>query len=128
MTKKTFLIYKIITAITLGIVVGVSVNLNNWYLPVICFVAFSVFLLSLRRKVNEVLADERDYRVAGRASYAAIMAYVWIAVIIGIILITTGRGEPVLFAIGYTLLYSACFLMVFYGILFKILIKRDERD
>jgi uncharacterized membrane protein len=126
MTKRMFSIYRIIIVSIVAIAVSFSITYGNWYLPVICLVAAWISLYVLRSKIKEVIADERDYKVAGRASGLTIRIYVLLSLILGLILYTAEREKGALFALGSTLLYSACFLMLLYAILFKILEKKDE--
>jgi uncharacterized membrane protein len=126
MTKKTFSIYRIIAVSIVTIVVSVSINYGNWYLPVISVTASWILLYWLRRNIKEVIADERDYIVAGKASGLAMNIFLLVSVIIGIILYSIGRENIALFNIATTLLYSACFLMVLYAVLFKIYEKKDD--
>jgi len=126
MTKKAFSIYRIIAVIIVTIIVSISINYGNWYLPVISIMASWLFLYTLRRRVKEVIADERDYIIAGKASGLAMKIYISFSVIIGMILYSTGKENEILFNIATTLLYSACFLMIFYAVLFKIYERKDE--
>ena len=126
MTKKTFLICRIITVFIVAMAVSISVNYGNWYLPIAFLITAWVFLYVSRTKVKEVVADERDYRIAGKASGLAMRAYSVLAVISGLILYIVEKDNEVLFAVGSTLLYSAGFLMVVYAILFKIYDKKNE--
>jgi len=126
MTKKAFSIYRIIAVIIVTIIVSISINYGNWYLPVISIMASWLFLYTLRRKVKEVIADERDCIIAGKASGLAMKIYISFSVIIGMILYSTGKENEILFNIATTLLYSACFLMIFYAVLFKIYERKDE--
>jgi len=128
MTKKRFLVYKIIVAMFLGVVIGMSVNYGNWYLPAISMLAAFAFLYMLKKRVKEVLEDERDYKIGGKAAIWAISAYTMISSISGIVLYVAGKDNPTVFAAGNVLLYSACFLMYLYVILFKVWSRKDERD
>jgi uncharacterized membrane protein len=128
MSKKTFLVIKIITAAILGAVVALSVNYGNWKLPVIVVLTAFVFLNVSKKRVTEVMEDERDYRIAGKASRVAMTVYVMVSVILGLILYIAGRQNSAMFAAGNVMVYSACFLMFIYSVLFKIYAKRDERD
>ncbi len=124
MTNKTFSIYKIVAVVALAVVTSVSVRYSNWYLPVVCIVAVWTFLHILRSKVKEVMTDERDRTVAGKAAGLAIQAYTLLSVIAGIVLYIAGKGDTVLFTAGNVLLYSACFLMFLHTVLFKVYKKR----
>ena len=125
MTKKAFSIYRIIAVSIVTIIVSIFINYGNWYLPVISIMASWLFLYTLRRRVKEVIADERDYIIAGKASGLAMKIYISFSVIIGLILYSTGKENEILFNIATTLLYSACFLMIFYAVLFKIYERKD---
>ena len=128
MTKKTFLIYKIAAVIGLGIAVSISVNYGNWYLPIAFLITAWVFLYILRSKVREVVEDERDHKIAGKASVLTMRIYTIISVIVGLILYVAEKDNEILFVVGSVLLYSAGFLMVLYSVLFKTYEKKDERD
>lgn len=127
MTKNTFLVCRIAAVLVVAIVSGVSVANNNWYLPIAFLVAAWVFLFVLKNRVREVITDERDYVVSGRASAHTITAYNVIAVIAGLILYVTQKDNAILFYVGNTLLYSACFIMVVYAVLFKIYERKNDR-
>jgi uncharacterized membrane protein len=126
MTKKSFSIYRIIIVALLSIIISLSVVYGNWYVPIISLLAAWISIYFLRNKIKEVVADERDYRVAGKASGLAIKIYTLISVILGMVLYIAERENAVLFAMGSAFLYSACFLMLLYAILFKIYEKKDE--
>ncbi|MBN2198201.1 DUF2178 domain-containing protein [Candidatus Wolfebacteria bacterium] len=130
MTKKSFSIYRLVAVIIVAIVIGVSINYGNWYLPLIIIVASWVFLYILRQNVKEIMADERDYMIAGKASLWAMRIYLGVSVIIGLILYVAGidEKEGILFGIATALLYSASFLMVVYAVLFKIYEKKNENS
>jgi len=125
MSKKTFSIYRIIAVIIVSVVVGLSINFGNWYLPVAAIMASWLFLYTLRRRVKEVMADERDYTIAGKASGWAMKIYLSLSVIVGIILYSIGGKEGILFGTATALLYSACFLMLLYTVLFKIYERKE---
>ncbi len=128
MTKKTFLVFRIITTIILGMVVGVSVTYDNWYLPVVVMLFAFAFLYTLKKRVREVIADERDYKVAGRASYLAMTVYTIASAVLGIILFIIGKESTAISAVANTLVFSACFFMLLYSFLFKVYIRKDEHD
>lgn len=128
MTKKTYLIYRILTVLVVSIITSISVNTGNWYLLVVILITAWIFLSALKRKVKDVLVDERDYQIAGKASLHAMTIFNMIAVTAGLILYISGKDDPVLFSIGNVLVYSACFLMFLYAVLFKIYVRKDERN
>lgn len=128
MTKKLFLVYKLVAVAIVAIVVSVSVNYGNWYLPVISLITAWVSLFALRSRVNEVITDERDYKIAGKASMWAMTVYVCFSAVAGLILYIAEKENEVLFSVGSALLYSACFLMLLYSVLFKIYERKSGNN
>jgi uncharacterized membrane protein len=128
MSKKIFSIIRIIMVVTVAAVVSTSINLGNWYWPLLAITVSWVSLWLLSRRVKEVMADERDFMIAGKASLWAMRVYSVIAVVIGLIMYTTSRDNAMLFGTATVLLYSACFLMFVYSILFKILYRKNNHD
>lgn len=126
MTKKAFSIYRIIIVSLLSIIISASIAYGNWYVPIISFLAAWASLYFLRNKIKEVVADERDYRIAGKAAGLTIKIYTLISIVLGLILYITERENAVLFMLASAFLYSACFLTLLYAILFKIYEKKDE--
>ena len=126
MTKKAFSIWRIIAVMVVSTTVGTFINLGNWYLPVISVIASWIFLSAMKKRVKEVIADERDYMIAGKASNHAMNVHILISVIVGIILYTVGGREGMMLGIATTLLYSACFLMLLYSVLFKIYERKNN--
>lgn len=127
MSKKTFSLIRIITVIMVAAVVSASINLGNWYWPLAAIAASWVLLWLLARRVKEVMADERDFMMAGKASLWAMRIYSVAAVAIGLVMYTIGRDNAMLFGTATVLLYSACFLMFLYSILFKIYDKKNDQ-
>jgi len=120
MSKKTFLIYKVITAILLAMTVSISVNSGNYIFPAVAVVAAVSFLYGVKTKVKEVLADERDYKVAGQAARLSLTVYSILMVAIGFIALSLKKVHPEFEYLSYTLLYSVCALMILNAVLFKI--------
>lgn len=128
MNKRLFSVLRVVTAAVVAVVVAFSINYGNWYLPVIFIVAAWIFMYALRKNVKEVIADERDYRIAGKAAGWAMRIYIMVSVIAGLVLYIAEEGNEVLFAVGNIFLYSSCFLMIVYTVLYKIYERRSESD
>jgi len=76
-----------------------------------------VVMLLLRRRVREVVVDERVYSIAEKASLVAFRIFGIAAAVIGITLVALGwQSASDLYKIGLTLAYSACGLLVIYYI------------
>lgn len=120
-----FSVYRVVIAIILAMIVSLSVSYGNWYLPIIAFAAAWISLFTLKNRVKEVIADERDYLIAGKASMMAMKIYIFISVTAGLVLYVLGRGNDVLFISANVLIYSACVLMVLEAFLFKIYERKN---
>jgi uncharacterized membrane protein len=120
MSKQTFLIFKIITAISLSIIVSISVNMNYWYVALVAIITAFIFLSICRKKVNEVLADERDYVLAGKAAMMTFIISSMLMVSLGIVIFSIGRGIEKYEYVANTLFYSSCFLVFLYSASFHI--------
>lgn len=119
MTLTQYTAVRIGTVIVLAIVVGESVALRNFVIPVIALAATSLVLVFLQRRVKGVIADERDFEIGGKASRWAIQVFSWIAVAAMIVLWTQQDRNPSYVVIASTLAYSVCFLLIVYSVLFK---------
>lgn len=124
MTLQQFKTAKIIIAVVLGIVIGQSVANNNYIIPLMATAVSAIVIYFIRQKVKEVVADERDYEIGGKAARTAMTAFSWIAVIIMFIFYSMRNTSPVYEAIALTLSYSVCFLLIAYSLIFKYYYKK----
>ena len=124
MTLQQFKTAKIITAVALGIIIGRSVVNDNYIIPLMATAASAIILYFIRQKVKELIADERDYEIGGKAARTAMTVFSWIAVIIMFIFYSMRDVSPVYEAIALTLSYSVCFLLITYSLIFKYYYKK----
>jgi uncharacterized membrane protein len=69
----------------------------------------------LKRRVDEIIEDERIYRIGEKASYAVFKVFVTAIAVIGVVLVAMSRGiDPAFEQAGYTLLASTSVLLVLY--------------
>jgi len=127
MTLKTFKRLQIGIAIIIAITIGQSIIRNNYIIPLVIVILGTLVMLFARRYVKEIIADERDYLNAGRAATLSLQIYAWVAVIVMFIFYSQRASNVAYDAIGQTLAYSTCFLMLLYSILFRYFNKRDFR-
>jgi uncharacterized membrane protein len=80
----------------------------------------------LRRRVSEVISDERDYYIAGNAARWTISIYAILAAFGSIVLMALRKTNPSLELLGSTLAYSACFVMLLQSALFYFFAKKDH--
>lgn len=119
MDKKTYLIIRLGATIVIAAVVAIFVNAGNYIMPIVVVFTGMLFLYLAKRQVKEVLADERDYDAAGKASRTAILVYSFIGFLAMMILLSLREQNPYFEAVAITLAYSICFLMILYSLIFK---------
>lgn len=119
MTGKQFKITKLVFTFFLAVAFSQAIILKNYFIPIALLVASFLTLLYLKRKVKDIIADERDYLTGGKAALLTIQIYAWIAVIAMFIFYAARDLNPAYEPIGLTLAYSTCILMLLYGVIFR---------
>jgi uncharacterized membrane protein len=119
MTIKQYQVIKLVSVVVLAMIFSQSLVYQNYWLPVGLMVVASLVLLALRKKVKGVLADERDYATAGRAALLAIQIYGWLAAVATFIFYAFKQYNPAYEAIGLTLAFSTCLLLLAYSLIFR---------
>jgi len=117
---------KIRLAITVVIAMVFSQTIvlsNNYFLPIVLTIAMASLLMYFKSKIKEVLADERDYEIGGKAALVTIQIYSWITSIVMFLLYIFRDKNPSFESIAFTLAYTTCFLMLSYRIVFKYYAK-----
>ena len=114
MSYKKYRMWLAIIGIIVGGIVGATIALDNWIIPVIAIVIGILISIVLRRNVKGIVADERTYAAAYKAARFAVSAVGLGMAIIGGILLAVNHGDlsssPAL--VGFTLLYASCALVV----------------
>ncbi|PIR93072.1 hypothetical protein COT99_02700 [Candidatus Falkowbacteria bacterium CG10_big_fil_rev_8_21_14_0_10_43_10] len=118
MTLKQFKVIKLIIVIILAVVIGLAVARENFLVPVMAIGIAIAALQILRGKAKEIMADERDYEVGGKAARLAIRIFSWFAIIVMLFLYANRSLNPSYEAVAITLAYSVCFLMLLYTLIF----------
>jgi uncharacterized membrane protein len=119
MTLKKFKIYRLILAIILGSLISFAIVINNYVLAIGAVIMAVIITIMLKKGVKEIMVDERDYELAGKAGRAAISIFsVFNLAVIFILLIFRWRN-PSFEVIATILAYSVCLLMIIYSLIFK---------
>jgi len=126
MSKKTFTIIKLIVVILLSTMISISITMDNYILPIVGIIAAASFLYVMTKKVKDVMADERDYKIAGKSARISITIYSMVMVIIGITTLGLSKAHPEFEFASHVMLYSTCMLMILNGVLFKIYSKYSD--
>ncbi len=126
MTAKRFIVYRLISVMILAGIVSASISINNYILPIVAVIIFLIVFHSMKKQVSEVLEDERDYNLAGKASRYAVSIFSGMASIIIIVLFAFRSRNPIYEIVGLTLAYSICALLLLISILFKYFQKYEK--
>ncbi|MBU2562736.1 MAG: DUF2178 domain-containing protein [Nanoarchaeota archaeon] len=116
---KQYRFYKLLIVLVLAAIVGASVSAGNFVLPLALFLVALILMFVLRKKVDEVLVDERVNKIAGRASRIVLSVSVVIMALSGMVLIAIRESYPEYLITGYVFSYFACGMLFLYVILFK---------
>jgi uncharacterized membrane protein len=119
MTLKQYQMAKAFVAMAIAIITAQSVIVSNYFLPVIAVAIGLSVLIWLKRRLKEIIADERDFQIGGRAALWTVQIYAGFASILAFILFAQRATNPSFEAVAAVLAYSACFLMIAYSVLFK---------
>lgn len=119
MNLKTYRNYRILTVIALSMSVSYGMMEKNFFIPVIAIIIATLFLLQLRKHVKEIVADERDYEIGGKAALLAIRIFGWFAIFPIFALYILRDRNPAYEPIGMTLSFATCFLMLLYAVIFR---------
>lgn len=121
MSLKTYKICRLAIIIVLSASISVSLTLKNYFLPVVfmCTAMAGMYYCKKQLKTSNVLADERDYQTAGKASRYAIYIFSWVAAVGTFVLMALSEKNPALYNLSQYLAFSVCFLMLLNAFLFK---------
>jgi uncharacterized membrane protein len=110
---------KLVSVFILAVIFSQAVIYKNFFIAVAFLLVFSLLLFFLRRRVSGVLADERDYALAGKSAILAIQVYSWLAVIAMFLLYSLADINPFYQSIAMTLAFSTTILMLLYSLVFN---------
>lgn len=119
MTLQTYKKWKLAVVFVLAMVISQSLVAENFLIPIMAIIVGSLAMLYLKGQVKEVIADERDYLIAGRASLLAMQIFGWFGVIVMFILYSQKDSNPYYEPIAMTLSYSVLFLFFMYALIYR---------
>lgn len=128
MTKKQYLFCRLAVVIVLSFSISTSLSLGNYYLPLVFMLTAMAVLYYCRKqlKTKDVLVDERDYQIAGRAARYALYIYGWLGAIGTFVLMALADKQGNLYIISQYLAFSVCFLMLANALIFRYLSGRGK--
>ncbi|MFA6376500.1 MAG: DUF2178 domain-containing protein [Candidatus Paceibacterota bacterium] len=119
MNQKTFYTVRIVFAMLVAAVCSIAVVQGNYILPIVVGITAAIALYMMKKRVNGVMADERDYRNAGDAARWSLNIYAVFAAIVAMILMAQRATDFRYELAAQILAYSACALMIMQSLLFK---------
>jgi len=120
--KKTYQTIGAIFPIFVGISVIMGIILDSTIIPLIVVGIGVPLIIWSKKNVKEVIEDERDDRIGGKAMKNAVVLFALIATFIGLILYA--QGGEVKMAVSHTLLGSVSFILVSYISFFAYLERK----
>jgi len=113
---RTYRTWKAVIVMIIAASVSSAVVAGNAWVPVPAAVAGAIILLFLRRRVKEVVIDERTYRIADRAGQLAFRAGAILMALMAATLTALSRsGYPALEQAGMVLAYAVgAELLIYY--------------
>ncbi len=119
MDKKRFRLFRALIAMVVAGAVGWSVSNGNIITPLIAVAAGLGLFYWLKRRVNDVIEDERVHRIGEKAARLTISILPVTIAVAGAILLALGqRGLATMRIIGLTLGYVAIAFTLVYAILY----------
>ncbi len=112
-------------AIIIAVICSQSIIFENYFFPIVSIIIWILVLFFVRSKVKEIIADERDYALWGKAAMYALQIFSLCATIFVFILYALKKTNPSYEAIAITLAVAVCLLMVLYSCIFTFL-NRDR--
>lgn len=125
MDRKKYTRYSMITTIAVGFAVGLSASRGDSTIAIAAVIIGMVLLSVLKRRVKEVIEDERIYRISEKASRRTVQVVGITMAVIGLVSIGLSKsGYSEIAQFGYTLAFFASALLLVYIIFYGYYSKK----
>jgi len=115
---KNYKILRVIIAIFVGIVVGLSVTMGEIIPAILAIVIGAMASYIYKKNTDETLEDERIIKISEKASRMAMVLFSISIALIGLFFITLRNEYPDFTQAGYTLSYASVALLTLYYIFY----------
>jgi uncharacterized membrane protein len=113
MTLQKLSLYRILAAIIISTTFLYAVLVENSILIILSIITGFILTITLARKQQKIIVDERTQLINEKSSTMTMRTFVAGASLLGFALWGLGYiGYAELYPLGFTLLYSACALMI----------------
>lgn len=126
MTAQRFGLWKVVIAVPLAATVSAFVTAGSYAVPLAAMITAVVVLFLLRRRVTDVITDERDYRVAGKAARVAMSTFSAVGALVVLVLFAERQTHPEWEPVASALAYAVCGLMLLYSLLFHYYARHEK--
>ncbi len=120
MTLKQYQKFRMILTIIIAMIFSQAIINQNFFLSISIIILALLLHLFIRSRVEEILHDERDWAIGGKAALSAITTYSWIGLVVMLILKSQAILNPVYDIIANTIAFSVCILMLLYAFIYRI--------
>lgn len=125
MTYNQFKKVRIVIAALVAMIMSFAVNLQSWVLAIADVLIAMAILFALKNQVKDVLADERDFYIAGKAARYALSTFCVFGSILSFYFMVLSKDANAE-AIGSVLAYSVCGLMLLSSVI-MIYLQRNAK-
>lgn len=129
MTYDQFKRIRIVMAAVVAIIVSFAINLQSWIFATIAVLLAvllaMIVIFSAKRQVKDVLADERDYYIAGKAARYTVSVFCVLGAILSFYFMVLSKDANAE-AVGSVLAYSTCGLLLLNSAI-VIYLQRNEK-
>lgn len=115
---KNYQILRIVVAIFVAVVVGLSVSVGTIIPAILAIVIGAMISYIYKKSTDEIIEDERIVKVSEKASRIAIVVFSISIALVGMFLITLRNEYPDFTQAGFTLSYAAVALLMMYYIFY----------
>jgi len=127
MNKDQYTRFRILIVILIAASISFLVARQNYILPIVIMVTGIIVMYQMKKRVKDVLADERDWRLAGRSAMVALYIYSLISAFGGFILLALSGKNSEFAQIAYGLFYSVCFLLLLNSFIFQYYRRKGDK-
>ena len=128
MTIKKYQSLRMGVVILLSSSIAISINLHNYLWPVIAVTVAMLVLYVAKQKVQGVLADERDYIMAGQAARYSLTIFAFLMMIGVFSFLALQDKDPVFADLSTIFAYLTCLLMFINSLVFYFLKTKISKD
>lgn len=125
MTQKTFTFIRMLTAFFLASIMAQAVIFHNYILALIAIIGAIVVMWASKKKVTEVMVDERVLSIGGKAARLTMSIFAVTGAAISFVLMFSRVSNPSYELVGSVLAYSVCAILILYSVIFKYYEKRN---